>query len=42
MRMFSWLIFGCLLVWIALTWNGDEVEGIGLKVCWFLRDLFMK
>ena len=42
MQTLKWLIFGCVLGLLAFTWNGEEVEHIGMKIAFFLHDLFMK
>lgn len=42
MRIIKWLVFGLGLTVLAKTWNGDQVQHAGLKVCWYLHDLFMK
>ncbi|HUB26713.1 MAG TPA: hypothetical protein VL992_14910 [Tepidisphaeraceae bacterium] len=42
MRLFVWLIFGGLLCWAALCWNGEEVENMFVKIAFFFHDLFLK
>jgi hypothetical protein len=42
MRLFGWIIFGGVVCWVALTWNGDEVESIFMKVAFFFHDLFVR